>query len=81
MPPKKELQQQQQQQQQCIFPQFTDDNPEECSERMQRLTDNAWEKVTDDYKLANPWLEGTLALLSTLYTRNRNSTTGNGQGT
>src|SRR5262249_6064039 len=40
----------------CVFPTFTDEDPEECSPKTQRLTSNAWEKVTNEYKLDHPWL-------------------------
>src|SRR5215813_10177692 len=43
--------------QQCVFPRFTSEDPEECSQRTRRLTDNAWEKLMDEYKLEHPWLQ------------------------
>lgn len=42
--------------QSCIFPEFTDERRENCSLRVQCLTDHAWTKLTEKYKINHPWL-------------------------
>jgi hypothetical protein len=53
----------------CIFSTFTNEYPEGCSKTTQRLTDKAWEKLTDEYKLTHPWMQKGHWLCSRHFTR------------